>query len=200
VDDQASAGARLRQALLNLFAVLILLMMCVIALQVLCSLLGINPLVTFSDAVPLLGRAVSLNTLMELQWHLLVLIGLLPCALVWRMNAHVRVDFLYVRYAPRWQAATDLLGNVFLTIPFLFLCLPASWDFMLRAWRSAELSTSGGMTDRFLVKAVLPLGFAILGTVLLLECPGLLRRALNRKDGSDHDSGADTGSAHPEGR
>lgn len=171
---------RLSQAVLQLFAMLIILLMFTIVLQVLLNLAGINPIAVFSKSMPLFGRAMTLNSLMELQWHLLVIIGLLPCALVWRMNGHVRVDFLYSKWSDARQAQVDLLGNLCLTIPFLTLCLPASWDFMMRAWHSAEMSTNGGLTDRFAIKAVLPLGFAILGLALLFELPSLLRRALQR--------------------
>lgn len=174
---ESSLKARLSQSILTLFAMLIILLMLIIVLQVALNLVGLNPLHTFTHSLPLFGRAITLNSLMELQWHLLVIIGLLPCALVWRMNGHVRVDFLYAKWSDARQAKVDLLGNLILTIPFLILCLPASWNFMMRAWQSAEVSTNGGLSDRFAIKAVLPLGFAILGIVLLLELPALLRRA-----------------------
>lgn len=177
---ESSLSVRLSHAVLQLFALLIILLMLIIVLQVLLNLAGINPLQTFSTSLPLFGRAITLNSLMELQWHLLVIVGLLPCALVWRMNGHVRVDFLYSKWTDARQAKIDLLGNLCLTIPFLALCLPASWDFMMRAWHSAETSTNGGLTDRFAIKAILPLGFALLGLILLVELPGLLRRALAR--------------------
>lgn len=175
-------ASRWRKAALDLFAILTILLMLVIALQVLSNLVGLNPLVTFEQAIPLFGKAITLNSLLELQWHLLVLVGLLPCAIVWRMNAHVRVDFLYAGWSKQRQALVDLLGNLCLTIPFLALCLPASWNFMMRAWLSSEISTNGGLTDRFAIKAVLPLGFAILGIVLLAELPGLVKRAWGARE------------------
>lgn len=169
---------RIRKVLLDVFAVLVIVLMIIITLQVVCSLLGINPLTKFQSSLPLLGKSITLNSLTELQWHLLVVIGLLPCAIVWRIDAHVRVDFLYNRYGYKYRKRVDLLGNLFLTLPFLILCIPASWNFMERAWRISEASNNSGLIDRYLVKAMLPAGFLILGAVVVLELPSLFRQAI----------------------
>lgn len=168
---------RMRKMFLNLFAILIILLMLTIAIQVISSWLGVNPLVKFQKSLLLFGKSITTNSLTELQWHLLVLVGLLPCALVWRMNGHVRVDFLYAKYGSKYRSRVDFLGNVFLTLPFLALCLPASWRFAVRAWRIAETSSNAGLIDRFLVKGILPLGFFILAVIVLLELPQLFRQA-----------------------
>ncbi|MGP1396431.1 MAG: TRAP transporter small permease subunit [Inquilinaceae bacterium] len=167
---------------LNFFAGLTILLMVAIAVQVACSFFDINPLVAFTTAVPVLGRAVTLNSLLDLQWHFLVIIGLLPSALVWRRDRHVRVDFLYAGWTPRRRAWIDLIGHLLLTAPFLAMCIPASWAFMERAWVSAEMSPNGGLTDRFLIKAMLPAGFVLLAAALVADLPGLARRALGRGD------------------
>ncbi len=184
-EDARSAGNRTvsgwETRVLNVFAVLIIVMMVIIALQVLLSILDVNPVLTFSSVWPLFGRAVTLNSLLDFQWHLLVLIVLLPCAIAWRRDAHVRVDFIYVGLSARRRATIELVGHLFLTAPFIAMIVPAAWSFMMRAWTSSEMSANGGLTDRFLVKAVLPLGFALLGVVLLLDLPKLARRIAARK-------------------
>lgn len=178
MSDDAATGPGDR--ILDVFGALVIVLMLAIVLQVLASALDLNPLATFARAWPLLGNAITLNSLLDFQWHLLALIALLPTAVVWRRDGHVRVDFLYAGFGDRGRAAVDLAGAVLLTLPFLVMAVPAAWSFMGRAWRSAEMSANGGLTDRWLIKATLPLGFVLLGVVVAAELPGLLRRVLGR--------------------
>ena len=76
-------------------ALALLVLMAAIVLQVICSALDVNPLAEFDTDLAVIGRAVSLNSLLDLQWHLLMIAGLLPAGLVWLKDAHVRVDFIY---------------------------------------------------------------------------------------------------------
>lgn len=165
------------QALLHGLSWLVILLMLGIVLQVLCSALDINPLAQFESVLPLLGRAVTLNSLLDLQWHLLVIVGLLPAGVVWLRDAHVRVDFLYQKRSDRTKARIDLAGNLLFALPFLVMILPAAWDFTHRAWRSDEGSRSGGLNDLWLIKAFLPLGMALLALAIAIETIRLLRRA-----------------------
>lgn len=168
---------RLARLCLGGAALLVVALMLGIVAQVVCALFDINPLAAFESALPLLGRAVTLNSLLDAQWHLLVIVGLVPAGLVWLRGAHVRVDFLYQRQSPRMQARIDLCGNLLFALPFLALILPAAWDFTARAWRADEGSRSGGLNDLWLIKAVLPLGLALLALAVAVETFRLLRRA-----------------------
>lgn len=165
----------LKQMCLSLLAVALILLMGTIVLQVLFSATDVNPVATFSQALTLVGTAVTLNSLLDFQWHLLVVVGLIPAGLVWLMDAHVRVDFLYQNRTPRTQARINLLGNLLFAGPFFALVLPASWNFMLRAWTSDEGSRNGGLNDLWLIKAVLPLGLALFALAVLVETLRLVR-------------------------
>ena len=170
-------GSPWAQALLRALSWLVILLMLAIVLQVLCSALDINPLAQFASALPLLGKGLTLNSLLDLQWHLLVIVGLLPAGVVWLRDAHVRVDFLYQKRSDRTKARIDLLGNLAFALPFFAMILPAAWDFTHRAWRSDEGSRSGGLNDLWFIKAFLPLGMALLALALAIETIRLLRRA-----------------------
>ncbi|WP_299620616.1 TRAP transporter small permease subunit [Pelagibius sp.] len=150
-------------------AVLLIGLMLAVVLQVLGSAFDVNPILSLAEPAALVGRAVTLNSLLDLQWHLLVIVGLIPAGLVWQRDRHVRVDFLYQRYDVRWRAKVDLAGNLLFAAPFFLLILPASWSFMMRAWRSDEGSRNGGLEDLWLIKSVLPLGLGILAVYILLE-------------------------------
>lgn len=162
---------------LTLLASALIVLMIAIVVQVVCSALDINPVWTFSNSLPLLGKAVTLNSLLDFQWHLLVILGLMPAGLVWLRNGHVRVDFLYSRRSPQWQARTDLAGNLLFALPFFVLMLPAAWDFMVRAWQSNEASRNSGLNELWLIKAVLPLGLSLLAIAILIETTRLIRSA-----------------------
>src|SRR6056297_1705414 len=158
-------------------SVLLIVMMLAVVMQVVASALDINPLQTFTTPLPFVGRAITLNSLLDMQWHLLVIVGLLPAGLVWLRDGHVRVDFLYQRYPDRWRARVDLLGNLLFALPFFALILPAARAFLQRAWTSDEGSRNGGLADLWMIKAVLPLGLALLALAVLIDTVRLIRAA-----------------------
>ena len=80
-------GSPWAQALLRALSWLVILLMLAIVLQVLCSALDINPLAQFASALPLLGKGLTLNSLLDLQWHLLVIVGLLPAGVAKRWDS-----------------------------------------------------------------------------------------------------------------
>lgn len=168
-------GKTLERLSLSVLGACVVGMMGVIVVQVLCSALDVNPLLVFDRARVLLGQSISLNSLLDLQWHLLVITGLLPAGLVWLTDSHVRVDFLYQAFGPRRQARINLAGNLLFAAPFLVLALPAAWNFTARAWRADEGSSNGGLADLWLIKAMLPLGLALLALAVLVESWRLMR-------------------------
>ncbi|MEP1574366.1 TRAP transporter small permease subunit [Roseibium album] len=164
-----------REVSLRILAAGVVVLMGAIVLQVVCSALDINPLASFQADIPLLGKAITLNSLLDFQWHILVIIGLVPAGLVWLQGTHVRVDFLYNPMTPQWKARIDLAGNLLLAVPFFFFMLPASSRFMLRAWTSDEASRNGGLNDLWLIKSILPVGLFLLAIAVLVESLRLMR-------------------------
>ncbi|MEM9708616.1 MAG: TRAP transporter small permease subunit [Pseudomonadota bacterium] len=118
-----------------------------------------------------------MNSLLDLQWHLLVIVGVLPVGLVWLADKYVRVDFLYARQKPRWKARVNLIGNLVFAVPYFVLILPEAWDFTARAWTSDEASRNGGLNDLWIIKAILPLGLALLLLSIVVELVRLMRKA-----------------------
>ncbi|WP_422384063.1 TRAP transporter small permease subunit [Roseibium album] len=164
-----------REVSLKILAAGVVVLMGAIVLQVVCSALDINPLASFQADIPLLGKAITLNSLLDFQWHILVIIGLVPAGLVWLQGTHVRVDFLYNPMTPQWKARIDLAGNLLFAVPFFFFMLPASSRFMLRAWTSDEASRNGGLNDLWLIKSILPVGLFLLALAVLVESLRLIR-------------------------
>lgn len=77
-------------------------------------------------------------------------------------DRHVRVDILYNRLSGRGQAWINLLGVLFLLLPFMIVLIWWSWDWVARSWALAERSPNvGGLPGIYIVKTCL-IGFAVL--------------------------------------
>jgi len=172
-----SVSKRFEQMCLSLLGVGLIVLMIAIVAQVVCSAFDINPLLAFGQAQLLIGDAVTLNSLLDFQWHLLVITGLLPAGLVWLMDRHVRVDFIYDGRSSKTKARINLIGNLLFAVPFFVLVLPAAWNFMMRAWTSDEGSRNGGLNDLWLIKAFIPLGLGLLALALVIETIRLFKAA-----------------------
>ena len=114
--------------------------------------------------------------LQELEWHLFAMIFLLGAANTLKHDEHVRVDIVYRhrRLSDKTRAVINLVGSVFFLLPFCALLIVYSWDFLASSWAVSERSPDpGGLPARWLIKAVLPLGFLLLlieGIALTLRC------------------------------
>lgn len=99
----------------------------------------------------------------EIQWHLYavgILVGLSYAA---ESDTHVRVDVLHERLSPRLQAWIELYGILLLLLPFITLVLVYGVPFVVSSYRVNEVSQApGGLPYRWVIKAVLPLGFTLL--------------------------------------
>jgi len=103
--------------------------------------------------------------LQELQWHLFALLFLIGAGYTFKHDDHVRVDVIYKSHwlTDRHRAWIDLFGGLFLLIPFCVLVIIAAWPFVYNAFIHLEGSPDpGGLPYRFLLKAIIPLGFILL--------------------------------------
>jgi TRAP-type mannitol/chloroaromatic compound transport system permease small subunit len=98
----------------------------------------------------------------ELEWHLLVPLILFGCSYALRHGEHVRVDIVYGRFTPRAKMAVDLVSSLLVvTISALFIWF--SLHYVQQAYVIDEGSPDpGGLPHRYLLKALLPVGFALL--------------------------------------
>jgi TRAP-type mannitol/chloroaromatic compound transport system permease small subunit len=100
----------------------------------------------------------------ELEWHLFAMIFLLGSAYALREDRHVRVDVFYQRFSRRTRAIINLLGTLFLLLPFCAITFWESLSFVQHAYEMGETSPDpGGLPARFLIKSAIPAGFLLLG-------------------------------------
>ncbi len=74
-----------------------------------------------------------------------------------QQDAHVRVDILYCRCSKKARALIDLLGSVFLLLPFMLFIAGISLQYVADSWSVHEGSReAGGLPGVFLLKTLIP--------------------------------------------
>lgn len=97
----------------------------------------------------------------ELEWHLLAPLVLVGMTYALQKGDHVRVDIFYAKYPPRTQALVDVLSAL-LAVAFALLVIRYSLRFVEQSYAVNEISADpGGLTHRWLLKALIPAGFAL---------------------------------------
>jgi TRAP-type mannitol/chloroaromatic compound transport system permease small subunit len=119
-------------------------------------------LVSAANAGMRYAFGMSSNAWLELQWYLFAAIFLLAAGYTLKHNGHVRIDILYGHLSERARAWIDLLGALIFLLPFCLLLVWFSWFGFADAWLHSEMSPDAGGLLRWPVRALIPLGFALL--------------------------------------
>jgi TRAP-type mannitol/chloroaromatic compound transport system permease small subunit len=99
----------------------------------------------------------------ELEWHLFSIIILYGIGFALKTDSHVRVDFLYDNFSPSTKNYINIFGTIFFLIPVALLIIAGSMEFIKDAYITHEISEDpGGLTHRWLIKAMIPVGFLFL--------------------------------------
>ncbi|SFP95211.1 TRAP transporter small permease subunit [Tranquillimonas alkanivorans] len=130
---------------------------------------GQNTFLAWEADLPVLGRALTVNGLFDLQWYIFALLVLFGGIWSLREERHVSVDFLWLMMPRRAQLWIRSVGDLVFLLPFCLIITWYGWSFAEVAWTSGEGSTQGGLNSRWLIKAMLPLAFALLGLMALLR-------------------------------
>ncbi|HEY9022005.1 MAG TPA: TRAP transporter small permease subunit [Paracoccaceae bacterium] len=167
---------------------LILPLIASILIAVVAAKMGVNTFAAWDSPIPVLGRAMTVNGLFDLQWYIFALLVLFGGAWALRDDKHVAVDFLSLMMTQRQRLWIRMLGDLLFLLPFCLIIAWYGWSFALTAWTTGEGSTQGGLNSRWIIKAMVPLSFAILGLMGLLRGLGTaaeLLRGSTDKDQKD---------------
>lgn len=120
----------------------------------------------------------------ELEWHLLAAVILLGMSYAQQRGEPVRVDLFYAGYGPRMRFAVDMLSHV-LALLIALAFIRFSWGYVGQAWAVDEASPDpGGIPHRWVVKGLIPFGFAMLA---LQTVAAAARRLLQwREQNAEH--------------
>jgi TRAP-type mannitol/chloroaromatic compound transport system permease small subunit len=107
--------------------------------------------------------AIGSVMLQELEWHLHTVLFLFAAGLAYQRNAHVRIDVVAQQFSEWTRAWIELGGCVLLLLPYAGVVGWLSVAFVQRSWGFGEVSPDpGGLPYRWLIKATMPVAFALL--------------------------------------
>ena len=120
-------------------------------------------------------RAGSIG-MQEMEWHLFSVIILLGISYTLKEDGHVRVDLIYDTLTDKKKAMINMVGVVLFILPISLLIGVGSIDYVVEAFQSGEQSGDpGGLTNRWIVKSLIPLSFFL----LIITSIGFFIRNLN---------------------
>ena len=119
-------------------------------------------IVSAANAMIRYAYSYSSNSYLEMQWYMFAILVMFGASYTFKRNEHVRVEILYLMLSERGQLWLDLIGTLFFLIPSCLLLAWLSLPFFLDSYETLEMSGNAGGLVRWPIKAVLPLGFAML--------------------------------------
>lgn len=140
-------------------------------------------LITTADVLLRYLFSISVMAVHELEWHIFAVVFLLPAGFALLRDAHVRVDIVYQRLSPRHRRWINIAGILLFLLPTCYLVIATAMPMVSRSWAMGEGSDSPmGLPARYALKAMVPLGFFLLGLQGISE---LLKLVLGRPGPAD---------------
>jgi TRAP-type mannitol/chloroaromatic compound transport system permease small subunit len=104
----------------------------------------------------------SSNAWLEAQWYLFGAAFMLAAAYTLQRNEHIRIDIISNHLPRGVRHAIELIGHVFMLLPFCLLMLWESWPNMMESYSIGEMSSNYGGLIIWPAKAFIVAGFALL--------------------------------------
>jgi TRAP-type mannitol/chloroaromatic compound transport system permease small subunit len=98
----------------------------------------------------------------ELEWHIFVPICLFGMSYALLHGEHVRVDVLFQYFSSRNKRLVEVI-SAFISMAFCVIVIWLSLPYVYQSWSIGEgTANPGGIDYRYIVKSLIPIGFAIL--------------------------------------
>jgi TRAP-type mannitol/chloroaromatic compound transport system permease small subunit len=118
-------------------------------------------LVMGSNVLLRYGFSIGSIAMQELEWHIMVPICVFGMSYALRHGEHVRVDVLFQYFSQRNKKLVDIItacAGMLLCVLVIWLCIP----YVYQSWNIGEgTANPGGIDYRYVVKALIPIGFAL---------------------------------------
>jgi len=99
----------------------------------------------------------------ESQWWLFSIVFLMAAGYALLYNDHVRVDIVYSLLSKTKKAWIDIVCTLLFLFPWSILIILTSRRFIISSWEMREASADpGGLPAYYILKAIIPLGFALM--------------------------------------
>ncbi len=98
----------------------------------------------------------------ELEWHIFVPICLFGMSYALLHGEHVRVDVLFQYFKPRNKHLVDVISAC-ISMAFCLIVIWLSIPYVYQSWSIGEgTANPGGIEYRYIVKSLIPIGFAVM--------------------------------------
>ena len=98
----------------------------------------------------------------ELEWHIFVPICLFGMSYALLHKEHVRVDVVFQYFSERNKHRVDILAAL-ISMAFCVIVIRLSIPYVYQSWSIGEgTANPGGIEYRYVIKSLIPIGFAIL--------------------------------------
>jgi TRAP-type mannitol/chloroaromatic compound transport system permease small subunit len=118
-------------------------------------------LVMGSNVLLRYGFSIGSIWMQELEWHIMVPICVLGMSYALRHGEHVRVDVVFQYFSRRNKLLVEVITSIvgmLLSLIVILLCIPYVWQ----SWSIGEgTANPGGIEYRYIVKSLIPIGFAL---------------------------------------
>ena len=120
-------------------------------------------LIIFSNVIMRYVFNTSFVFMAELEWHVFSFIFLMGAGFTLLHDGHVRVDVFYSTMERKKQAYINFFGVILFLLPSCYLVLTTTIPWVIDSYQVGEMSINpGGIPARFLLKAVLPVGYFLM--------------------------------------
>lgn len=122
----------------------------------------------------------------EMEWHLFSIIILFGVSVALKDEGHVRVDFLYEKFSIRRKAVINIIGTILFLLPLALLIATGSIGYVMDSFNINEISEDpGGLTHRWIIKAMIPFSFIF----LIFSSLGYVVKNINLYRGAEKQGG-----------
>jgi len=120
-------------------------------------------LIIFSNVIMRYVFNTSFVFMAELEWHVFAFIFLMGAGFTLLHDGHVRVDIFYSIMDRKKQAYINFFGVLLFLLPSCYLVLTTTIPWVIVSYKIGEISIDpGGIPARFLLKAILPMGYFLM--------------------------------------
>mgnify|MGYP005838356341 CR=1 FL=1 len=129
----------------------------------------------------------------EMEWHLMAVLALLCISYSTLKDGHVQVDVLYRQFPPRVQRIIHFISCL-LILAVAIIIFRLSIPYVTQSYNIGERSPDpGGLGQRWIIKAMIPAGFALL---FVQSFAALLRALVSMLTGRQLATRDDRGAEH----
>ncbi len=105
----------------------------------------------------------GLVALEELIWHFYAIAFMFGISYAITTDSHIRVDVVHMYLSTKTQRIIEILGILFLLMPFIIIILDHSLGWVSESFRVSESSANPtGLSYRWIIKSVIPISLVLM--------------------------------------